>query len=103
MAVMLLKLLSGEDIVADVEITDEAYLLKKSIRLVLTPEGILSAPLGPLKRTAVISINKSFVIYATEELESNFRNSYFGQTGGVAVANPQEAAAVAAAGRIVVP
>lgn len=104
MAIMLLKLLSGEDLVADVEITDENYLLKRPIRLILTPEGILSAPLGPLKRSAVIQIKKSFVVYATEELEPNFRNSYCGQTGGVAVASPQEAAAVAAAAsKIVVP
>lgn len=48
MAVKLLKLVSGEELIADVEEYSDGFELKKPVQVAMTPEGVAFVPFMPL-------------------------------------------------------
>ena len=84
--IKLIKLVTGEDVVSDVERNDGNYILKKPYRLVLAREGLGSIPLCPFAETEVFEVSKSHVVWGAEP-DDEIRNSYAASTGSIVVAS----------------
>ena len=82
----MLRLVSGEDIVADVERKDRVYVLNKPHRLVLAREGLGSMPLCPFAKSERYEIADIHVVWEAEP-EDEIRNSYASATGSIVVAS----------------
>ena len=83
--IKLLKLATGEDVVADVERKDGVYFLKKPHRLVLAREGLGSMPLCPFAKSEQYEIAAVHVVWEADP-EDEIRNSYASATGSIVVA-----------------
>jgi len=84
--IKLLRLASGEDVVADVERKGDIYVLKKPHRLVLAREGLGSMPLCPFAKTTEYEIDARNVLFEAEP-EDEIRNSYASATGSIVLAS----------------
>jgi hypothetical protein len=84
--IKLIRLSSGEDIVADVDKKDGVYVLNKPHRLVLAREGLGSMPLCPFAKSERYEIADIHVVWEAEP-EDEIRNSYASATGSIVVAN----------------
>lgn len=84
--IKILKLVSGEDVVAEVERTGNTYILKKPHRLVMTREGLGSMPLCPFAKSEIYEIAAAHIVWEAEP-EEEIRNSYAGATGSIVVPN----------------
>ena len=73
--IKLLKLVTGEEVIADVEEVDISYLLKKPVRIGLTPEGAATVPLSPFADCKEVTIAKAHVLF-TADPEEECRNAY---------------------------
>ena len=58
MNVKILKLITGEDIIARVELMAGVYEIKKGFRLGLTSQGLMMAPLCPFSKDDKLAINE---------------------------------------------
>jgi predicted P-loop ATPase/GTPase len=78
--IKLLKLITGEEIIADVTETQDALELKTPVRVVFTQEGVGMVPYTLLAKSDIISIKNQHVIYVAEpDIEAlNAYNSQFG-------------------------
>lgn len=85
--IKLLRLVTGEDVVSDVERKGDAYVLKKPHRLVLSRDGLGSMPLCPFAKSEQYEIAAAHVVWEVEA-EDEIRNSYAGATGSIVVASP---------------
>lgn len=83
--IKILKLVSGEDIVAEVERKEDVYVLKKPHRLVFAREGLGSMPMCPFAKSETYEIAAAHVVWEAEP-EDEIRNSYAGATGSIVVA-----------------
>lgn len=83
--IKLLKLVTGEDVVSDVERNGDIYVLKKPHRLVLSREGLGSMPLCPFAKSEQYEIESAHVVWVVEP-EDEIRNSYASATGSIVVA-----------------
>jgi hypothetical protein len=86
MSIKLLRLVTGDDVVADVERDGDSYVLKKPHRLVFAREGLGSMPLCPFAKTTEYSIDSRNILFEAEP-DDEIRNSYAAQTGSIVVAN----------------
>lgn len=85
--IKLIRLVTGEDVVSDVEKkADGNYVLKKPHRLVIAREGLGSMPLCPFSKSDVYEISASHVVWEAEP-ESEIRDSYASATGSIVVAS----------------
>lgn len=84
--IKLIKLVTGEDVVSDVERNDGNYILKKPYSLVLAREGFVPIPLCPFAKTEVFEVSKSHVVWEAEP-DDEIRNSYAASTGSIVVAS----------------
>ena len=87
--IKLLRLVTGEDVVADVmdrEPGSRYYVLKKPHRLVLAREGLGSMPLCPFAKSDTYEISASHVLWEAEP-ENEIRDSYASATGSIVVAS----------------
>jgi hypothetical protein len=84
--IKLLKLVTGEDVVANVERKGDLYVLKNPHRLVLAREGLGSMPLCPFAKSEQYEIAAVHVVWEAEP-EDEIRNSYANATGSIVVAN----------------
>jgi hypothetical protein len=83
--IRLLKLVTGDDVVSDVERkSDGDYVLKNPHRLVLAREGLGSMPMCPFAKTETYEISKQHVVWEAEP-EDEIRNSYASATGCIVV------------------
>jgi len=79
--IKVLKLTTGEDIIADVEVSENTYTLKQSIRLLLTPEGgVVMMPYAPFLSTDTVDIKDELVVFSGEP-EPKLKNSYNSKFG----------------------
>lgn len=92
--VKLVKLSTGEEVIAKVEITSvgveqqTVYILQNPMRLQLNPKGVAMIPLSPfMKESAKITVDKMDVIY-TVDADDDVVNAYNGQFGGILTAPP---------------
>lgn len=84
--ILLLKLVTGEEVIADVEEGD-SYLLKKPVRIGLTAEGAATVPLTPFADCKEITIAKQHVLF-TIEPEEDCLNAYRAHYGsGIVMAS----------------
>lgn len=84
--IKLIRLVSGEDVVSDVERRGDLYILKKPHRLVFAREGLGSMPLCPFAKSEHYEIAAAHVVWEAEP-EDEIRNSYASATGSIVVAN----------------
>lgn len=57
------KLLTGEDLVADITVTDDKYELKHPMRYIPTREGIAMGPLVPFMKSEKVEVLASHVVF----------------------------------------
>jgi hypothetical protein len=84
--IRLLKLVTGDDIVSNVERKGDVYVLNHPHRLVMTREGLGSMPLCPFAKTTEYHIEARNVLFEAEP-EDEIRNSYASATGSIVVAS----------------
>lgn len=87
MNVKIVKLITGEEIVAEVSKTsDSNVVLKNPQKFMLTAEGLASMPLMPLSKDKEYTIFLNHVLF-TAEPEDDIKNAYNSQYGsGIVVA-----------------
>lgn len=83
--IKIIRLVTGEDVVSDMEKIDNTYVLKKPHRLVLAREGLGSMPLCPFAKSERYEISASNVMWEAEP-EDEIRDSYARATGAIVVA-----------------
>lgn len=89
--IKIVKLVSGEDVVADIEIIDEngekKICMKNPQRFIMTQEGLGSIPLMPFAGDDKFYINMNHVVLIAEP-DSEVKNGYNAQHGsGIVVAS----------------
>lgn len=98
MNVQYLKLISGEDVIAEVidpvqeQGESDVYVLKNPARVVFTQEGVGLGPLVPFGVTKEMKVAKSHVVYTSVPVDE-FTNGYNAQFGSGIVVPPPGAAA----------
>lgn len=85
--IKILKLVTGDDIVSNVERKGDMYVLNKPHRLVMTREGLGSMPFCPFAKTTEYSIEARNVLFEAEP-EDEIRDSYATATGSIVLASP---------------
>lgn len=86
MMIKILKLVTGDDIVSNVERNGDVYVLSKPHRLVMTREGLGSMPLCPFSKTTEYHIEARNVVFETDP-DDEIRDSYATATGSIVVAS----------------
>lgn len=84
--IKLLRLVTGEDIISDIEKKEGVVVLKSPHRLILTQEGLGSMPLCPFAKSTTYEIASSNILFEAEP-EPQIRDSYASQTGSIVVAS----------------
>jgi hypothetical protein len=86
MAIQFVKMLDGDDVVAEVEKIGDTYVLHSPAKLMITQQGLGMMPMNPFVTDKKITVPASFVIY-TATLEDEIRNAYNEKFGsGIIVA-----------------
>jgi len=86
--IKLLKLTTGEEVIADVEEAESnALALKNAVRLVLSQEGVGMMPFSPFTKSDTVSIDNQHVIFA-EEPDDEVKNAYNSKFGSGLVVAP---------------
>lgn len=84
--IKLVRLVTGEDVICEVERKDSVVVLKKPHRLLFSKEGLASMPLCPFSSDDVYEVDAGNVLFVAEP-EADIRNSYAAQTGSIVVPN----------------
>lgn len=84
--IKILKLVTGDDIVSNVERKGDMYILNKPHRLVMTREGLGSMPFCPFAKTTEYQIESRNVLFEAEP-DDEIRDSYATATGSIVVAS----------------
>lgn len=81
--IQIVKLVNGEDLIAEVaSASDGLVKLKDAYKIVMTPDGLGLMPFMLFSKEKEFSIAESNVM-ARGEPETEIRNAYSAQTGGV--------------------
>lgn len=80
--IKLVRLVTGEDVICEVERKDSVVVLKKPHRLLFSKEGLASMPLCPFSSDDVYEIDSGNILFVAEP-EADIRNSYAAQTGSI--------------------
>jgi len=84
--ILVLKLVTGEDVLAEVEDKESHYVLKNPVVIGLTQEGVGTMPLCPFSQDKETIIEKHHVVF-TNTPEEECRNAYSANYGsGIVVA-----------------
>ena len=78
--IKIVKLVSGDEIICDLELNNENSILKNPFRFLMTQEGLASIPLMPFSKDKEYKISMNHVLFIAEP-EDDFRNSYNAQHG----------------------
>ena len=73
--IKLIKLITGDDIVAKVTIDGDYCMLENAAKLILAPDGLGMMPLSPFGSENVLKIRESHVVFTTE-LDDEIKNAY---------------------------
>jgi hypothetical protein len=84
--IKLVRLITGEDIICQIEKTPTTVKLKKPHRLILTKEGLASMPLCPFSKDEVYDLDPKNILFEVEP-ESDIHDSYASQTGVIVIPN----------------
>jgi len=89
--IKVVKLITGEDVVADIEIVDQSsgkvVVLKKPQRFMVTSEGVGSIPLVPFSNDESYAISLSHVLLIADP-DPDIKNGYNSQFGtGIVLPN----------------
>jgi len=87
MNIKFLKLVTGEDVLAEMSFENERYVLKHPVRILPTREGIGMGPLNPFSKGEKIEIPKEHVIYK-DDPDDEIKNAYNAQFGSGIVIPP---------------
>jgi len=87
MNIKFIKLVSGEDVLSELEEKEDTYVLKNPTRIIATQEGIGLGPLNPLLKGDKITVNKTHVVFIGEP-DDEIRNGYSAQFGSGIVLPP---------------
>lgn len=82
MMIKLVRLVTGEDVVCELERRDSTVVLKKPHRLLLTKEGLASMPLCPFSATDTYEVDARNIVFEVDP-EADIRNSYAEQVGSI--------------------
>lgn len=82
--IKIIKLISGEDIIASVEKKENYFVLKKPYRLVFSNEGLASIPFCPFSGQENYEILESNILFQAEP-EDEIKNSYREQIGSIVI------------------
>lgn len=82
--IKLIRLITGEDVICEIERRGDTVILKKPHRMLLTKEGLASMPLCPFSKNEIYEIEAKNILFEVEP-ESDIRNSYAGQVGAIVV------------------
>jgi hypothetical protein len=88
--IQVLKLVTGEELVAEVTCNPDCMVLKNPVRFVVTHEGAGLAPLSPFAKSKEIKILNTHIVW-NDEVEGEVANAYNAQFGSgivLAGANP---------------
>lgn len=84
--IKIIKLVTGEELVAEVSESATGVVLKNPQKFMLTAEGLASMPLIPLSKDKEYTISVSHILL-TAEPEDDIKNAYNSQYGsGIVVA-----------------
>lgn len=83
--IKILKLVGGDDVIAEVTEKDDSIILKNAQRLLMTPEGLGSMPFMLFSKDKEFKIKLQHVL-AIGEPDDEIRNSYSAQNGGIVLA-----------------
>lgn len=84
--IRILKLVTGDDVIADVEKKENELILKNPQAILATPEGIGLMPLMPFSNEKEYAINLKNIIFDLEP-EEELKNSYNSKFGsGIVIA-----------------
>lgn len=82
--IKVVKLVTGEDVVADVEFKDDSFgrlvILKNPHRFMVTSEGVGTIPLVPFSDDKTYTINMNHVVLICDP-DINIKNGYNSQFG----------------------
>jgi hypothetical protein len=88
MEIKVVKLISGEEVIAGIEEGDGYVYLHKPAKLVITPQGPGMMPWSPLMSSEKVQIDKTHVM-CQFDLELEIRNAYSHQFGiGIQLTSP---------------
>lgn len=82
--IKLIRLVTGEDVICEIERKDSVAVLKKPHRLLFSKEGLASMPLCPFSTSEVYEIDQRNILFEVEP-EPDIRNSYANQVGAIVV------------------
>ena len=86
--VKLIKLVSGEEIMADVtQEVGTTLTIENAIRLTLSQKGVGMVPLSPFMKDSKLTLERVNIIYMAEA-DDELVNAYKGQFGGIVTAPP---------------
>jgi hypothetical protein len=77
MSVKILKLVTGEDVIARVEVAEDVYTIEKGFRLGITQQGLMMAPLCPFSKDNILTISEDKIVFITDpdsEIETEYKN-----------------------------
>jgi hypothetical protein len=84
--IKVIKLVSGDDIISEVDVQENFILLKKPQKFIMTPEGVATMPLMPFSNDDEYKISMNHVLFISEA-DDDLKNGYNSQFGtGIVIA-----------------
>lgn len=84
--IKIIRLVTGDDVISEVEKKGDTFTLKKPHRLLFSKDGLASMPLCPFSKDKDYEISSSNVLFECDP-DDEIRNSYAQQVGAVLVAS----------------
>jgi hypothetical protein len=84
--IKLIRLVTGDDVICEIERKGEVVVLKKPHRLIFSREGLASMPLCPFAKSEDYEISAQNVLFEAEP-EDEIKNSYLNQIGAIILPN----------------
>lgn len=82
--IKLVRLVTGEDVICEIERTPDLVRLKKPHRLLFSKEGLASMPLCPFSKDEVYEIIPENILFEVNP-EPDIRDSYAVQVGSIVI------------------
>ena len=80
MAIRLVKVITGEEVIADIELENGIYTLKNPVRIVMARDGMGIVPWSPFIKEQKVTLRYDHVIF-TAELDDEVYNGYNSRFG----------------------
>ena len=80
MAIIMVKVITGEEVIADIELERGIYTLKNPVRVVMARDGMGIVPWSPFIKEQKVTLRYEHVIF-TAELDDEVYNGYNSKFG----------------------